>query len=222
MRTGGPLGMPVRFVQLSGRHAARVSRSTLARPHSPVGLLKPSLHSCYIGSSPALSDVHPKTLVASIGATSPRDGTSRNPVMWHHTGNALPPDQHRSGSTDWSLKVEKRQHPERHGPIFLKQRLMDASPFRSGKNSRQTLRVSRQSRGVSYSWPRLDSDSLRNSTLVFMAGFQWISLDVTGSATLKKPRFDKDLQRHMDFIGTPWIVEVERVNGTSPINQPID
>ena len=44
----------------------------------------------------------------------------------------------------------------------------------------------------------------------FCTGCQWISLDVTGSRKGTNHNRISDLQRSLDFVGSPWKVEVER------------
>ena len=50
----------------------------------------------------------------------------------------------------------------------------------------------------------------------FCTGCQWISLDVTGSIKEKNLNRISDLQHSLDFGGSPWKVEVERVKGIEP------
>jgi hypothetical protein len=50
----------------------------------------------------------------------------------------------------------------------------------------------------------------------FCTGCQWISLDVTGSREGKNTNRISDLQHSLDFVGSPWKVEVERVKGIEP------
>ncbi|WP_435605870.1 hypothetical protein [Pseudomonas knackmussii] len=50
----------------------------------------------------------------------------------------------------------------------------------------------------------------------FCTGCQWISLDVTGSRKGKNLNRISDLQHSLDFAGSPWKVEVERVKGIEP------
>ena len=50
----------------------------------------------------------------------------------------------------------------------------------------------------------------------FCTGCQWISLDVTGSRKVKNHNRISDLQRSLDFVGSLWKVEVERVMGIEP------
>ena len=50
----------------------------------------------------------------------------------------------------------------------------------------------------------------------FCTGCQWISLDVTGSRKVKNHNRISDLQRSLDFVGSPWKVEVERAKGIEP------
>ena len=50
----------------------------------------------------------------------------------------------------------------------------------------------------------------------FCTGCQWISLDVTESRKWKNINQISDLQKSLDFAGSPWKVEVERVMGIEP------
>lgn len=52
-----------------------------------------------------------------------------------------------------------------------------------------------------------------------VGGFGWTSLDHEQARNLSKI---SDLRHSSDFLGSPWNGAVERVKGTSPINQPID
>ena len=47
-------------------------------------------------------------------------------------------------------------------------------------------------------------------------GWEWISLDVTGSRKVKNHNRISDLQHSLDFGGSPWKVEVERAMGIEP------